>query len=640
MAQNVNNSIPDKPNSIIMELKNSTRKLLDAALNRIRQDGIQADRLRMKQNMYTQFSDPFEFAREYVVNSYDAMATACFISGRETRNTVTVTIRDNGRGMDQQRLQDYFKIFRSRKDNSEIKAIGHFGVGKMSVAAVPDLLRFAGITSTGAECWRFETDSLINDKPVTLERIEPVPEKGTKFEITFKKNLTLSELLVRIFEILYKYVRHLDIDIYFDLTELDKDNNPVRKKLPRGNWLFDPDNFGKSYQIFSDGVPVEIIMGVGNAGHEIYQNRVFITSKYNLISFGAKDVIIPNLEIRADSEAFQLTFGRHCLSDEKILYTISDEITDYILPQYFEYLRSLLTEDFIVKSPDLVEKMEEMACGLIEFRAGDHSWNSFPLFRTYGRPRLSFSDLSKEVEESGVLYAEAKDNEGTDYSMFNGPVLMTEQPQGGMEVIQKMFAAHFVNLNHADVVIEAPLGSTKAISPEEKHFERFLVFKPRNEILEKILGTLHQEKNVISGFSREQMAKLEDAAGICEEAKIVERDFNLIIWKVNYLVERDGKTPCRSRRFLYTENKIILNLYHPDIRQFVDLSCMSPGLSAHWALAMCLSDMKLLSYITPDAREDLLLIDAMGRLDSTFPVPSAAEEKKRMSLLDFLRDIK
>ncbi len=622
-----------------MELQNSTRKFLDAALQRIRDGGIQADRQRLKENMYTQFSDPFEFAREYVVNSYDAMATACYISGRETRNTVTITIRDNGKGMDRQNLQDYFRIFRSRKENSEIKSIGHFGVGKMSVAAVPDLLIFSGITSTGKECWRFKTHSLIDDKPVKLERIEPVPEQGTKFEITFRKNYTLSQLLNKVYNILEKYVRHLDIDIYFDLPELDKENNPIRKKLKQGNWLFDPDNLGKSYSIILDGIPAEVIMGVGNAGHEIYQNRVFITSGYNLVAFSVKDVIIPNLEIRVDSEAFQLTFGRHCLSDESILYTLSDEITDFILPRYFDYLISKITDDFMVKSPEMVEKIEEMACGLIVYKSGNHPWNSFPLFRAHSRPRLSYKDLAEEVEETGVIYAEARDNEGTDYSMFNGPVLMTEQPEGGLEVIQKMFKSSFVNLNHADIAIEAPAGSVNEISQGERHFESFLIFRPRNEVLEKIMEALNHDRGKNSGYRWDNVTRLEQAAGICEEARIVERDFSSIKWKVNFLVERDGKTPCRSRRFLYSEDKIVLNLYHPEIRQFVELSCLCPELSAHWALAMCLSDMKLLPYITPDAREDLLLIDAMGRLDSNFAFVSDREEAKRSSLLDFLRNM-
>jgi hypothetical protein len=614
-----------------MDTPNRSKENLEAELLTIQNNGIQGDRQTLKQNMHTQFADPFEFAREYVVNSYDAMATKCFISGREDKDTVTLTIRDNGSGMDYQRIQDYFKIFRSRKDTLTINPIGHFGVGKMSVAAVPDLIRFAGITSTGTECWRFETDTLTEDRPVTLEKIEPVPSRGTKFEITFKKSSSLADLLTRIYNILYKFVRHLDIDIFFDLPEVDKEYNPVRKKLIKGNWHFDPDNLGKAYNLSIKGSPVEVIMGVGSPEHEVYQNQVYITSKYNFISFGQKkEFNIPNLMIRVDSGIFELTFGRHCLSNESVLNELSREIRDNILPLYYNHLMDYFSEEFIVCSPELVAKIEEMTCHLIAFKPGVHSWSNFQLFKVHGSPRLSYNELSEQIEKTGIVYIEASGSEGADYSMFNAPVLKIDQPTGGIDVLQKLFGSNIINLNQQDVVIEAPTWSDLILTEEEKHFQRFLVFKPKKEVLDHILN----------GGKREQLKELEKAVGICEEAKIVERDFNSIIWKVSYLVERDGKTPCDSRKFLYKDGTVILNLYHQEIREFVELSCINAKLAAHWAMAMCLSDPKLVSHITPEAREDLLLIDAMGRLDSDFSLPVASTGKNNNLFREFLRNLR
>jgi hypothetical protein len=604
------------------------KKLKNLELN-----GIQADRRHLKCNMYTQFSDPFEFAREYVVNSYDAGATECRISGRETRYTVTVTILDNGAGMDLARLHDYFRIFRSRKDDNGVKTVGRFGVGKLSVAAVPGLLRFAGTTSTGNECWRFETDSLIEDQPVILERIEPVPPRGTRFEITFRKDQPLRDLLRRIYQILDKYVRHLDIDIWFDLPALDKDRNPVREKLPKGEWLFENESMGKSYLVFYDDKPVEIIMGLGDAEHEIYQNRVFVTSAYNLVLFRRNKTPVPNLKIRVNSEVFQLTFGRHCLSNEDVLYCISDRIMEKVLPDYFQFLVSQISEGFIMRHPDLVLKIEEMACCLIELASGNYPWCRFRMFKVHGLPRMSFNDLSEEVNKTGIIYAEAKDNEGTDYSVFDGLVLKADQPRGALDLIRKMFTSGYVDLSEADVVLEVPSGSSVKLSEAERHFEKFLAFKPKDEVIGKILDQTLQEKNLRRAFNIEEL----HAAGICEEARIAGNDFTSISWKVNYLVERDGITPCRSRRFLFTRGKIILNLYHPEIRKFIELSLVDPELSAHWALAMCLSDMKLLPHITPDAREDMLLIDAMSRLDGKLSAADEIKQGKRISLIDFIK---
>ncbi len=42
-----------------------------------------------------------------------------------------------------------------------------------------------------------------------------------------------------------------------------------------------------------------------------------------------------------------------------------------------------------------------------------------------------------------------------------------------------------------------------------------------------------------SGFS--------DYAGICEEARTAKDDLFNMVWRVNYLVERDGVTPCTSK---------------------------------------------------------------------------------------------
>jgi hypothetical protein len=625
-----------------MNPTNKTREILETELKTIEENGIRADRKNMKRNMYTQFADPFEFAREYVVNSYDAMATECYISGRETVNTVTVTIRDNGKGMDFQRIQDYFKIFRSRKDYPGIKAVGRFGVGKMSVAAVPGLLLFSGTTSTGTECWRFETDTLIDDRPVKLEQIEPVPPMGTKFEITLEKKMTLSKLLERIYDILYKYVRHLNIDVFFDLPEVDEEQNPIRKKLTEGAWNYDPKSLGREYQLFLFGTPIEVVMGIGNFEHELYQNRVFITSKYNLLSFDLeKEIKVPNLMIRINSEVFELTFGRHCLSNESVLIGLVKEIRTTILPQYINYLISCYNEDLIISSPDIARGIDEMVIGLLNLNQKCKVWNTFPVFNVSGGSRISFQNLNDDIEDKGLVYIEATENEGTDYSMFNATVLKQRQPEGTLELIANAFGKRVINLDLHDTVLEILNNNEIVLSAEEKEFEKFLVFQPKQEVIDRILNAGIKNSDRHSGKYSDMREQIENSIGICEEAKIIEQDIMSLAWKVNYLVERDGKTSCYSRKFLITDRKIILNLFHPEIRQFVELSSINARLAAHWAMAMCLSDPKLLPHITPDAREDILLIDAMSRInaDGDF-IENREFASTNKSFMDFLRNCK
>lgn len=619
-----------------------TREILETELKTIEENGIRADRKNMKRNMYTQFADPFEFAREYVVNSYDAMATECYISGRETENTVTVTIRDNGKGMDFQRIQDYFKIFRSRKDYPDIKAVGRFGVGKMSVAAVPGLLLFSGITSTGTECWRFETDTLIDDRPVKLEQIEPVPPMGTKFEITLEKNMTLSVLLDRIYDILYKYIRHLNIDVFFDLPVVDEEQNPIRRKLTEGVWNYDPKSLGKEYQLLLYGTLIEVVLGIGNFEHELYQNKVFITSKYNLLSFDLeKEIIVPNLMIRINSEVFELTFGRHCLSNESVLIGLVREIRTTILPQYINYLINCFNEDLILGSPEIARRIDEMVIGLLVLNPKCKVWNTFQVFNVNGGSRISFQKLNDGMDDKGLVYIEATENEGTDYSMFNATVLKQRQPEGALELITNTFGKRVINLDLHDTVLEILNNNEIVLSAEEKEFEKFLVFQPKQEVIDRILNAGIKNSDRHTGKYSDIREQFENSIGICEEAKIVERDIMSLAWKVNYLVERDGKTSCYSRKFLITDRKIILNLFHPEIRQFVELSSSNARLAAHWAMAMCLSDPKLLPHITPDAREDILLIDAMSRInaDGDF-IENREFASTNKSFMDFLRNCK
>lgn len=44
------------------------------------------------------------------------------------------------------------------------------------------------------------------------------------------------------------------------------------------------------------------------------------------------------------------------------------------------------------------------------------------------------------------------------------------------------------------------------------------------------------------------------------------------------------------------------------------MATLNPNLAAHWTMAMCLADNKILPHISEETREDLLIIDAITRL--------------------------
>jgi hypothetical protein len=89
---------------------------------------------------------------------------------------------------------------------------------------------------------------------------------------------------------------------------------------------------------------------------------------------------------------------------------------------------------------------------------------------------------------------------------------------------------------------------------------------------------------------------------------------------------------------------VVVNLYHPDVIRLLQLTEKAPALAGHWGLAMCLTDTnKILPHLTPAAREDLILADAMAKCGA---IPSqeesVAEEADRLndpSEWDFHRNL-
>jgi hypothetical protein len=89
---------------------------------------------------------------------------------------------------------------------------------------------------------------------------------------------------------------------------------------------------------------------------------------------------------------------------------------------------------------------------------------------------------------------------------------------------------------------------------------------------------------------------------------------------------------------------MVLNLNHDEIKRLVRLSESAPALAGHWAMAMCLNERGgVLGHLTPEAREDLLIIDAMARCGSGVPEPGDPPKKGGSDdeeLRAFLRDIR
>ena len=159
---------------------------LSSLISNLAENGIQADRNHLIEDIGAQFADHREWIREYVVNAYDAGATWCRISGKQTDDTITIYVDDNGHGMDEQGVKDFMTLFKSVKKGEPARTIGRFGVGKASILAIPDLTGLALQTSTGSESWLLEVGSLVDGGPVTMKQFAPSPPQGTRFSVSYR----------------------------------------------------------------------------------------------------------------------------------------------------------------------------------------------------------------------------------------------------------------------------------------------------------------------------------------------------------------------------------------------------------------------------------------------------------------------
>ena len=607
--------------------------------------GIQTDRKIVTENMCSQFGDPGRYIVECVANSYDAGATHCFIYGTEKEKTITIYVEDNGHGMDRQGVVDFATVFRSVKHGDPRDSIGRFGVGKLSPAAVPGQCGYVMVTSTGKECWRLTAGSLLSNEPIRVEAVKPVPERGTRFEITFKKESPVKEELKKLADILKVYIRYLPMRV--SVFTLEGEAIPPKAAevilAMQGDWQFGEGRYEYVFQLKAAGRKFDAAISLGTGSHEVYQNRVYITNRYNLLSQDLdRKLNVPHLSIRVDSRDFETPFGRHRLSNEELLSSFSRHLREAVLPPYLGKLFSLhetgrLT-DFDIKPMEV----QDIASALLTYDSSPEAvWSRFPIFGVYlsGRYRLlSLNELRDAVRISKVLLLESQAT-GADLSVFDDPVLCLKQPEGALEFLKNLFSKELVNLAEQDVVLEAKPENAPPISEVEKRFRSYLGFHPsvfRRNLLQTEEDDEQPLEMLLNGAGGDRIGRLEGASSEAGEA---EDELAALQWTVNYLVAADGRKPCLTHRFIVKGNRVVLNLNHPEVRQLIEVSEKNAALAGHLALAMCLTgDKRVLPHLTSQMCEELLAMDAIAKCgaDRTYNTGEEIEEPRETSARRFL----
>ncbi|MBI5624138.1 MAG: ATP-binding protein [Elusimicrobia bacterium] len=134
-------------------------------------------------DLVDQFSDPLAFYRELIQNSIDAGSNRIdvVLEYDEKTGVARFSVEDDGEGMDERIIDDYFLVlFRSTKED-DLTKIGKFGVGLVSVFSLrPELVRVH--TAKAGESWRLDFPSF---RRYDKYRVAAMRE-GTLVEI-FKK---------------------------------------------------------------------------------------------------------------------------------------------------------------------------------------------------------------------------------------------------------------------------------------------------------------------------------------------------------------------------------------------------------------------------------------------------------------------
>jgi len=592
------------------------RRQLEAKLKKDAAGGIQINKKQNTINMCSQMSNVDLWVKELAANSSDAGASRFRVYGFESKSNLTIVCEDNGHGMDREGVTNYFTIYRSRKDSivQAARAIhGTHGVGKLTVAKIPDQSGYKLITSTGSETWEATTGSIINCDPIEIKRQKKVLPQGTRIEVTFKKAGTLYAYMKRMHNILKEYTRYLSMEIIVHMPA-DGEEPANYQVVINDSWkpVYDPATITEHYTI--GNYSFDIVIGIGSGGQEIYQSRILITDQYNLISYDfPKKWSVSNLWIRVDSPQFKLPFGRHKLMNEEILFPLSRHIRDHLLPRLIRQIDNSYPDNIEKTYGIRIHEFENLIFNLMYYDSDtSHPWFDVPVFKTVIGNPLSMNELFDLYNEKEVILLEDGEFDGVDFALFDMPVLAKDQPDMAMKILNESFSKNLYRIGEDDLVFEPKKGEGPELGKDEMRFQDALgidadAFR---------YGSGYGTSNFMSHMSRTQyggMQKFMPTTSIDESMKALD-DLRDIRWRVNYLMDRDGTTPCYTHMFIFRDYEIILNLYHDEIKNLLELSKKAPALAGHWATALCLGDKRnVLPHLSAETREDLLTLDAMIR---------------------------
>ena len=291
-----------------------------------------------------------------------------------------------------------------------------------------------------------------------------------------------------------------------------------------------------------------------------------------------------------------------------------------------------------------MNKIEEIAVSLMNNNDNaSNLWCNIPVFKTMNMQHKSLNDIREAIADD-VIYIADNAMHGIDYFQFHSPVLSPHQPTGAIALLRRLFPSKLYDLSTRDMVIEMPTKARPDLTPAEQCFEDSLCFHP--DILSTVTeyqgNKYPQDKS--ESFGTMSLAEVVENLTSYHENSYPLEELEEINWRVNYLVECDGKTPCHNHRFLLKGNTVVLNLNHSDVRDLVLLAEVSPHLAGHLGIALALEgDTCVLNHLSNEMRENLIILDALTKcvtetVESSHSEYKMSDEEMESLWEEFLRN--
>ena len=546
-----------------------------------------------------QFSDDSRWIVELILNSYDASATKIVVTAEETEDGYSVTVSDDGHGMDLIAAEKCISKFSSEKKSEN--AIGEFGLGLISPGHDNSQRKMHIISHTDQQINEIVIDGNITRGPGISLRSDPsyITGTGTVVTVEFAKP-SRGFSLRRTLNVLKDYagskLQYLPVDIAFELPKTETEEASTCK-IGFTNWI----NGGYEYILNIDTNSFDIVFTTGrnvSAGIHAYHKKVLVTKDFNSMDLQS----IPCMEIRINSNYWTLPIGRDKIIlttvSERIINKLKEIIVTYCYPMVFDELRKSNPEEEIIESI------------AINFLSKEFSgpWTDFPLFKTLSsrKPYLSYDELRKITEGGNFIYfvENSRDVTGMDLKKIF-PVIDSGQKYEKKSFVQEKFKEHIRIIKSDSGIYVVPVQGNDY---KRERFQKSLKFD-----FTQLMKTMPvNKKSLQMDYSpvREDINKRIDNNSAKQRNDALLDKILSLKFEVGYLINSSNSSPNTDYKFYYNNLLTVFNLNHPEIRHLINYK--DPKLAGHRALFIALTEK---NGVLNDLRFNPLIVDAILAVD-------------------------